>query len=232
MCALRGPTSATAPSTILRQLPPAMPSVRTSSVRSIVRWPPMLAGRICGRPARIAQQSELVPPTSMKIPSLTFSYSSAPAMPAAGPESIVRIGRRSISRTSITPPSLRMIISGAAMAARSTAAAVMCEVRIIRGKNRRVERRGSRARAQAVGRANVVPAGRVGAAFARVLRGRALGAGAVDAERLARRDRLDPAREQVRRRPRGSPSRRSLRANANAGAKCQSRRERDRRERI
>ena len=55
-------------------------------------------------------------------------------MPAAGPESKVKIGRRSISRTSITPPSLRITINGAGIAARSTAAAVMRAVRTILGK--------------------------------------------------------------------------------------------------
>jgi len=35
--------------------------------------------------------------------SVTFSWKSAPAIPAAGPESIVRIGRRSTSATPITP---------------------------------------------------------------------------------------------------------------------------------
>src|SRR5579884_476025 len=115
-------------------LPPAIASVRTSSVRSIVRWPPTRAGRICGMPARIAEQSALVPPTSMKIPSVTFSCSSAPATPAAGPDSSVRMGRRSISRTSITPPSLRITISGAAIIARFTASSVMRAVRTIFGK--------------------------------------------------------------------------------------------------
>ena len=55
-------------------------------------------------------------------------------MPAAGPESIVRIGRRATSATSMTPPSLRMIMSGTVMPARSTAVAVICEVRSIRGR--------------------------------------------------------------------------------------------------
>ena len=111
-----------------------MARVRTSSVRSIVRWPPTFAGRICGKPRRITEQSALVPPTSMKMPSVTFSCRSAPAIPAAGPESIVRIGRRATSATSMTPPSLRMIISGTPIPARSTAPAVICEVRSMRGK--------------------------------------------------------------------------------------------------
>ncbi len=55
-------------------------------------------------------------------------------MPAAGPESMVRIGRRSTSATSITPPSLRMIISGAGMRASATARAVRREVRSMRGR--------------------------------------------------------------------------------------------------
>ena len=139
MCADRGPTPRSAarplPFGAMRAtLPPAIASVRTSSVRSIVRWPPTRAGRICGWPRRMTEQSALVPPTSMKMPSVTFSCSNAPAMPAAGPESIVRIGRRATSATSITPPSLRMIISGTAMPARSTASAVMRAVRTMRGK--------------------------------------------------------------------------------------------------
>ena len=70
----------------------------------------------------------------MKIPSVTFSWKSAPAIPAAGPESMVRIGRRSTSATSITPPSLRMIISGAGIRASATARAVIRDVRSIRGR--------------------------------------------------------------------------------------------------
>ena len=115
-------------------LPPPIPSVRTSSVRSIVRYPPILADCICGRPFLMTEQSELVPPTSIKMPSLKRSYSRAPAMPAAGPESSVRIGRLPTSRTSITPPSLRITISGAGIAARSTAWAVIRAVRTIFGR--------------------------------------------------------------------------------------------------
>jgi len=134
MCAERGPTSTTRPSATRASEPPATAIVRTSSVRSSVRWPPIRAGRICGWPRRMTEQSALVPPTSMKMPSVTFSWKSAPAIPAAGPESIVRIGRRSTSATSITPPSLRMIISGAGMRASVTARAVTRDVRSMRGK--------------------------------------------------------------------------------------------------
>ena len=59
---------------------------------------------------------------------------SAPATLAAGPDSIVTTGRRRISRTSITPPSPRMIMSGAAMPASRTAASVMSAVAIIFGR--------------------------------------------------------------------------------------------------
>jgi len=44
-------------------------------------------------------------------------YIKAPATLAAGPDSIVTTGRRRISCTFITPPSPRMIISGAAIPA-------------------------------------------------------------------------------------------------------------------
>ena len=139
MCADRGPTPRSAPipsasASMRTTLPPAIASVRTSSVRSIVRCPPTRAGRICGCPRRMTEQSALVPPTSMKMPSVTFSCKSAPAIPAAGPESIVSIGRRATSPTSITPPSLRMIISGTPMPAAATAPAVICDVRTMRGK--------------------------------------------------------------------------------------------------
>jgi hypothetical protein len=74
-------------------------------------------------------------------------------MPAAGPESIVRIGRRATSATSMTPPSLRMIMSGTRDARRARRrVAVICAVRSMRGQNRRVERGRPRARAQTVGR--------------------------------------------------------------------------------
>ncbi len=139
MCAERGPTSRNAAierpcGSARSKLPPATPSVRTSSMRSIVRCPPTRAGRICGIPRRMTEQSVLVPPTSTKMPSVTFSCKSAPAMPAAGPESMVRIGRRATSRTSMTPPSLRMIMRGTAIPARSTEPAVMFAVRSIVGK--------------------------------------------------------------------------------------------------
>ncbi len=70
----------------------------------------------------------------MKMPSVTFSCSSAPAMPAAGPDSIVRIGLRSTSATSMTPPSERMIIKGTAMPPRRAASAVIRAVLIIVGR--------------------------------------------------------------------------------------------------
>ena len=53
---------------------------------------------------------------------------SAPATLAAGPDSIVMTGRRRISSISITPPSPRMIISGALMPASRTLASVMVAV--------------------------------------------------------------------------------------------------------
>ncbi len=115
-------------------LPPAIASVRTSSVFRKVRCPPTRAGRICGCPSRITEMSALVPPTSMKMPSETCSCISAPAMPAAGPESIVWIGRRATSSTVMTPPSDRMIISGAVMPACSTDRAVIVAVPTIFGR--------------------------------------------------------------------------------------------------
>ena len=68
------------------------------------------------------------------MPSDTFRYISAPATLAAGPDSMVTTGRRRISCTSITPPSPRMIISGAAMPASRTLASVMLAVPIIFGR--------------------------------------------------------------------------------------------------
>ena len=78
--------------------------------------------------------SALVPPTSMKMPSETCSCMSAPAMPAAGPESMVWIGRRATSSTVITPPSDRMIISGTRIPACATACAVIVAVPTIFGR--------------------------------------------------------------------------------------------------
>jgi len=63
------------------------------------------------------------------MPSDTRRYIKAPATLAAGPDNIVTTGRRRISCTFITPPSPRMIISGAAIPASRTAASVMFAVR-------------------------------------------------------------------------------------------------------
>ena len=60
--------------------------------------------------------------------------SARPATDAAGPLSMVIAGRWRISCTSITPPSPRMIISGAAMPASRTLASVMSAVSIMRGR--------------------------------------------------------------------------------------------------
>ena len=59
---------------------------------------------------------------------------SAPATLAAGPDSIVIAGRRRISWISMTPPSPRMIMSGARMPASRTLASVMLAVSIILGR--------------------------------------------------------------------------------------------------
>ena len=101
--------------------------------------------------------SALVPPTSMKMPSETCSCISAPAIPAAGPDSIVWIGRRATSSTVMTPPSDRMIISGALMPACSTDRAVIVAVPTILGRIARVEDRRPRARPQAIQRRDLVP---------------------------------------------------------------------------
>ena len=74
-----------------------------------------------------------VPPASRKIPLDSFSYIRAPATPAARPESIVRIGRLLTSSAVITPPSQRIIISGAPIFMRLTHSSVMSAVSIIRG---------------------------------------------------------------------------------------------------
>ena len=77
--------------------------------------------------------STLVPPASKKIPSDTFSYISAPATPAARPDSMVRIGRFRTSSMLITPPSQRMIIRSDWIFVSRTAASVMFAVSIILG---------------------------------------------------------------------------------------------------
>ena len=68
------------------------------------------------------------------MPSEMRKCISAPATLAAGPDSMVMTGRRRISRMSITPPSPRMIINGAAMPASRTLASVMLAVSIMRGR--------------------------------------------------------------------------------------------------
>jgi len=68
------------------------------------------------------------------MPSEIRSYMSAPATPAAGPDSSVSMGRCRTSSTVITPPSQRMTMSGAAMPARFTDSSVMVAVRIIFGR--------------------------------------------------------------------------------------------------
>ena len=93
MCALRGPTSATVPCAMRTIDPPPIPTVRESSVFKYVKCPPTTAVFIIALPFFIAEISVLVPPVSKKIPSDTLTYIKAAAMPAAGPESIVRIGR-------------------------------------------------------------------------------------------------------------------------------------------
>ncbi len=75
-----------------------------------------------------------VPPTSMKMPSLMRAYINAAATPAAGPERMVRMGRRCTSSMLITPPSLRMIINGEVIPAALTARAVISAVCIIFGR--------------------------------------------------------------------------------------------------
>ena len=114
-------------------LPPAIPSVLTSrEVRYNFR-PPTVAFFTITLPSLITEISVEVPPTSKKIPSVTFSYIRAPATPAARPESMVRIGRFLISSTSMTPPSQRMIIRGFLMAASLTDFSVISAVSTIFG---------------------------------------------------------------------------------------------------
>ena len=74
-------------------------------------------------------------------------------------------------------------------------------------QHRRVERCRSRARAQPIGRTDVVTAGGVDAAFASVSGRKSFGAGPIDAERLAGRDRARSRRNQIDRPPRESPLR-------------------------
>ncbi|MMZ63726.1 hypothetical protein D1872_260010 [compost metagenome] len=84
-------------------------------------------------PFLMTEMSTLVPPTSKKMPSEIFSYISAPATPAANPESIVNIGRFRTSSMLITPPSQRMIISCEEIFAFFTDFSVMLAVSIIFG---------------------------------------------------------------------------------------------------
>ncbi len=77
-----------------------------------------------GCPPRITPIFVLVPPTSKKMPSDTRRYMSAPATLAAGPDSMVSTGRFCTSVRSITPPSPRMIMSGAAIPAARTLSCV------------------------------------------------------------------------------------------------------------
>ena len=110
-----------------------MPTVRMSSVRTNSRCPPTSADRTVGRPLRTTEMSVLVPPTSRKIPSEIFTNANAAATPAAGPLSIVRIGRRRICAMSMMPPSLRITINGQAMPLSRTACSVRSAVSSIRG---------------------------------------------------------------------------------------------------
>ncbi len=134
MCALRGPTSAISRPASRTRLPPATPSTRTSSEWTLVRWPPSSTYLRVGRPWRMTPTFVLVPPTSKKTPSETRRCMSAPATLAAGPESIVRTGRRRISAASMTPPSPRMIMSGAVIPAARMLDSVMSAVSIIFGR--------------------------------------------------------------------------------------------------
>ncbi|MNI58798.1 hypothetical protein D3C73_1139250 [compost metagenome] len=133
MWALRGPTSVIFPAPIWIMLPPATASVRTSSERRYVLCPPTWAFSIMTFPFLMTEISTLVPPTSKKMPSEIFSYMSAPATPAARPDSMVRIGRFRTSSMLITPPSQRMIISCEVIPASLTACSVILAVSIIFG---------------------------------------------------------------------------------------------------
>ena len=133
MWALRGPTSAMALSRTTIMLPPATPRVRTSREVRYSLCPPTSAFLIITRPSLMADMSTEVPPTSIKMPSVICSYISAPATPAARPDSMVRMGRLRTSLMLITPPSHRMIISGLWMAASWTLRSVMSAVSIILG---------------------------------------------------------------------------------------------------
>ncbi|GFN09126.1 hypothetical protein Smic_76820 [Streptomyces microflavus] len=88
----------------------------------------MVACRTATLPRRTTLMSVEVPPVSRNTPSLTRSCMSAPATPAAGPDSTVSSGRLRISSSDMTPPSQRITISGAVTPAvameRSTRSAV------------------------------------------------------------------------------------------------------------
>ncbi len=75
-----------------------------------------------------------VPPVSRNTPSLTRSCISAPATPAAGPDSTVSRGLRRISSRDITPPSQRITISGAVTPALVMEASTRSAVASMRGR--------------------------------------------------------------------------------------------------
>ncbi|WIB36927.1 hypothetical protein DEJ15_08210 [Curtobacterium sp. MCJR17_043] len=114
--------------------PPPTPTVRTSSADRYVELPPNSVYCTATLPRRITEMSVEVPPVSRKSPSLSFSCMSAPATPAAGPDSTVSSGRRRISSRDITPPSHRITMSGAVIPAASMLAWTRSAVANIRGR--------------------------------------------------------------------------------------------------
>ena len=75
-------------------LPPAAPTTQLSTARTQVGRPMTRSERTTGRPRLTIETFELVPPHSTTIASERPSWCSAAATPAAGPEPIVKEGRR------------------------------------------------------------------------------------------------------------------------------------------
>jgi hypothetical protein len=112
MCALRGPVSAIERRFSRPMLPPAAPTTQLSTARTHVGRPITRSERRTGRPRFTIETFELVPPHSTTIASERPSWCSAAATPAAGPEPIVKDGRRRNASTLIAPPSPRSTSSG------------------------------------------------------------------------------------------------------------------------
>ena len=115
-------------------LPPAAPTTQLSTARTHVGRPITRSERTTGRPPLTTDTFELVPPHSTTIASASPSWCSAAATPAAGPEPIVKHGRRRKASTLIAPPSPRRTSSGTSSPASSSACSTRDAVRWTTGR--------------------------------------------------------------------------------------------------